>query len=71
MLKSLYPKPFKEALAACKGREEMFNKVNGTAEVYRLLNQEPYIIWKLLALHKKERETFKYKRQKYLISDYH
>jgi len=70
MLKSLYPTQFKKAVIASKKCEEMFNKVNGTAEVYRILNQETYIIWKLLELHKKEREIFKKKRKKYLIPTY-
>ena len=70
MLKSLYPNQFKKAVIASQNCEEMFNKVNGTAEVYRILTQEPYIIWKLLALHQEERRLFIQKRKKYLISTY-
>lgn len=70
VLKSLYPKPFRESLAAAFPREEMFNKVNGTAEVLRLIKEEPFVVWKLRALHQKERQAFLVKRKKYLIQDY-
>ncbi len=70
MLKSLYPKEFEKALQASQDREEIFNKVNGTAEVYRILKEERYPIWKLRELHRKEREEFMRKREKYLIPSY-
>lgn len=70
MLKTLYPTAFKKALESSKDRQEMFNKVNGTAEVYRLLKEDNYFIWKLRALHQKERELYQQKRVKYLIEDY-
>ncbi len=70
MLKSLYPHQFQKALIASKKCAEMFNKVNGTAEIYRIVNEEPYIIWKLLGVHQKERKVFIKKRKKYLISSY-
>ena len=70
MLKSLYPSAFKKALEASAGRQEMFNKVNGTAEVYRILRDENYFIWKLRSLHQKERTYYLHKRVKYLIQDY-
>lgn len=70
MLKNLYPIPFQQALDASRSCQEMFNKVNGTAEVYRMLREEKYLIWKLRALHQKEREEYLLKRQTYLISDY-
>ena len=66
MLKSIYPIPFKKALAESADRQEMFNKVNGTAEVYRILKEERYFIWKLRALHQKERANYLQKREKYL-----
>lgn len=69
-LKTLYPGNFKEALLASSKREEMFNKVNGTAEVYRIIKQEKYVTWKLKGLHKKERSEFMRKRKQYLISAY-
>lgn len=70
MLKSLYPLAFKKALEASTDRQEMFNKVNGTAEVYRLLKDENYFIWKLRALHQSERTLYLQKRAKYLIPEY-
>lgn len=70
VLKSLYPKKFKEALENSKARREMFNKVNGTAEIYRLLTEENHIVWKLRAFNEKERAKFAILREKYLITDY-
>ena len=70
MLKSLYPEKFRDALLSVHNRKEMFCKVNGTEEVYRLLTQEKYVVWKLRTLHQKEREQFMRRRQKYLIPAY-
>ncbi len=70
ILKSLYPKEFKEALAAAKGRQEMFNKVNGTDEAYKIMTEETHIVWPLRSLHQKERQEFMAIRQKYLIEEY-
>ncbi len=70
ILKSLYPVDFQKALLASSKREEMFNKVNGTAEVYRIIKQEKYVTWKLRDLHQKERMAFMQKRKAYLIPSY-
>jgi len=70
MLKSLYPKQFQDAVKAAEKRKTMFCRVNGTEEVYRLMTQEKYIIWPLKELHRKEREAFLARRQKYLIPSY-
>lgn len=70
ILKSLYPERFEEAMGKSQHRIPMFNKVNGTPEVFRILSQEKYIVWKLRALHQKQREAFKKRRAPYLISDY-
>ncbi len=70
MLKSLYPDAFQKALNASNQRQQMFNKVNGTAEVYRILKEEKYITWKLRALHQKERTEYLIKRQTYLNPAY-
>ena len=67
MLKNLYPIPFLQALDAAKDRLAMFNKVNGTEKVYRILRDEKYTVWKLKALHEKERAVFQTKRLKYLL----
>ena len=70
MLKGLYPTQFREALDEFKPRKEMFCKVNGTEEIYRLVTQEKNIVWKLKGVHEKEREEFKRLRKKYLIPAY-
>jgi len=70
MLKSLYPEKFAQALRKASHRKDMFCKVNGTEEVWNLMNNEKYIIWKLRDLHKKKRDQFLALRQKYLIPHY-
>lgn len=70
MLKSLYPVQFQQALADAHKRKRMFCLVNGTEEVYRIIHESQYIIWKLRELHQKEREDFMIKRKKYLITSY-
>ena len=67
IIKSLYPKQFKEALDASAGRKEMFCKVNGTEEVYRLVKEVKHIVFPLKALHEKERLAFLELRKQYLI----
>ncbi|WP_237753463.1 exo-beta-N-acetylmuramidase NamZ domain-containing protein [Candidatus Protochlamydia amoebophila] len=67
MLKSLYPKEFQAALNQSSHRQDMFNKVNGTAEVFRIIKEEQYILWKLRSLHEKERALFVNKRASYLL----
>lgn len=70
MLKSLYPAKFQKALADAHKRKRMFCLVNGTEEVYRIIQENQYIIWKLREFHQKERDAFITKRKKYLIADY-
>ncbi|WP_079989577.1 exo-beta-N-acetylmuramidase NamZ family protein [Candidatus Protochlamydia phocaeensis] len=70
MLKSLYPEEFKKALETAPQRQAMFNKVNGTDEVYRIIKEEPYVTWKLRALHQKERDAYLVKRRSYLLPLY-
>ncbi|ADI39186.1 exo-beta-N-acetylmuramidase NamZ family protein [Waddlia chondrophila] len=67
MLKSLYPKKFKESMQKTAHRKEMFSKVNGTDEVWRLMQEEPYIVWRLKELDRAKREQFKQKRERYLL----
>lgn len=67
ILKSLYPKQFRDALQKTAHRKEMFSKVNGTEEVWRLMHEEPYIVWKLKELDHVKREQFKQKRGRYLL----
>lgn len=67
IIKSLYPKQFKEALEASAGRKEMFCKVNGTEEVYRLVKDVKHIVFPLKAVHEKERLAFLELRKQYLL----
>ncbi len=66
MLKSLYPKEFAKSLEEAP-RKELFCKANGTDKVYEILLKEKYPAWKLIELHKTEREAFLEKRKRYLI----
>ncbi|MBA3239222.1 MAG: DUF1343 domain-containing protein [Parachlamydiaceae bacterium] len=70
VLKALYPKKFKEAMALSKDRKEMFSKVTGTEEIYKVITEEKNIVWKLRAFQEKERNAFLEVRKKYLIADY-
>lgn len=70
MLKSLYPEQFSQALQMAKTRKEMFCKVTGTEELYRIISEEKNIVWKLRAVHQKQREAFLAIRKKYLIPSY-
>lgn len=67
VLKGLYPVQMMSAIAAMQARKEMFCKVHGTEDVYRILTQDEFIVWKLRALHEKERDVFRQKRLKHLL----
>jgi uncharacterized protein YbbC (DUF1343 family) len=70
ILKNLYKNQFNQALAKSTDRQEMFHKVNGTDQVFKILNQDGYSVWKLLSLHQEERKAFEKTRQKYLFPSY-
>lgn len=70
MLKHLYPEQMKEALASAGGRCEMFAKVNGTDEVFKIMCGKDPVVWKLRSLHDNERKEFLSVRKQYLISSY-
>jgi len=70
ILKGLYPEKFQQAIADSASRKDMFCKVNGNSEVYRMITQETNIVWKLRAFQEKERSEFLERRKKYLIADY-
>ena len=70
LLKSLYPKIFLEKLEISKGAKDLFNKVNGTDEVYSILVKEEYPAWKLIELIDSQKKDFLLKREKYLIGEY-
>lgn len=66
IIKSLYPSEFSKAMEKSQKRKDMFDKVNGTDEIFRLLKEEKYVAWKLRGFHQKERKLFMKKRAKYL-----
>jgi len=70
MLKSLYPAKFDEGIAASISRKEMFTKVNGSPEIYKIMTELNNIVWKLRSFQEKERADFTLLRKKYLILDY-
>jgi uncharacterized protein YbbC (DUF1343 family) len=70
MLKGLYPEKFQEGIESSKDRKAMFNKVNGTQEIYQIMTEENNIVWKLRSFQEKERSDFANLRKKYLIAEY-
>lgn len=70
LLKSVYPKQFKEAFHASRGKKDLFSKVNGTDRPFKMLETNPYPAWSLREIDQREREEFKRNREKYLISSY-
>lgn len=70
MLKSMYPKEFADGMKTSSGRRDMFNKVNGTPEVWKLMEGKGPIVWKLKEIAEKGRSAFLEKRKKYLIPSY-
>ncbi len=68
MLKSLYPEQFEKAIQTL--HKETFAKVNGTDEVFEMLQQKKPIVWPLRELHMEERQNFMKLRQKYLFPSY-
>lgn len=68
MLKSLYPDQFKKAFSTVK--KESFCKIAGKEEVYNILKNERFAIYKLKSLCQKGRKEFLKKRAHYLMKDY-
>ncbi len=67
LLKSLYPKIFLEKLELNAEAKEIFNKINGSQEVYNTLIKEAYPYRKLIEFMQGQREEFIKKREKYLL----
>jgi len=67
LLKSLYPKEFKNALASSRKNQELFNKVNGTDRAFKMLETNPYPGWSLREIDQRQRQNFMAVREKYLI----
>ncbi|HRD55801.1 MAG TPA: DUF1343 domain-containing protein [Parachlamydiaceae bacterium] len=70
ILKGLYKEQFEAALESSKNRKEMFDKVNGTKEIYSIIKNESNIVWKLRSLQEDKRKAFTELRNKYLIAEY-
>ncbi|MEM7175236.1 MAG: DUF1343 domain-containing protein [Chlamydiota bacterium] len=71
ILKSLYPAEISQRLKAITATQKtLFCNANGTEEIYRLLLHERFAAWKMIGFQQREREAFKKKREKYLISSY-
>jgi uncharacterized protein YbbC (DUF1343 family) len=70
LLKTMYPKEFQEGMKSSLGRRDMFNKVNGTAEVWKLMESKGPIVWKLREIGERDKNNFLEKRKKYLIPTY-
>ena len=66
MLKSLYPDQFAIQFSNAS-KKDLFCKANGTEKVFETLLKEKYPAWKLIEIHKSEREAFLEKRKKYLL----
>lgn len=67
MVKSLYPEEFSKRIAISPAKKDLFCKANGTEQIFNILTQEKYAVWKLLEFHRAERTAFLEKRKKYLI----
>ncbi len=71
ILKSLYPKEFKQALSkVSKKQQELFIKTSGSEHILPLLEKEKYVTWKLISMQQEGVITFSEKRKKYLFPSY-
>ena len=66
----MYPKEIIQSFGKFETRKETFKKINGTDKIYSLFINEKYPGWKMVNVHKKERERFLKIRKKYLIPTY-
>ncbi|HRW58107.1 MAG TPA: DUF1343 domain-containing protein [Chlamydiales bacterium] len=64
ILKSLYPKKVEQIL---KSSNEMFCKACGTDEIYQFLLNDKFPSWKMVSSYRESIESFKKKREKYLL----
>jgi uncharacterized protein YbbC (DUF1343 family) len=71
ILKSLYPNPFVEAMQKRSAfQKEAFIRTAGASEVWEILEQVRYPLWRLIDFDEKERQLFLKKRKKFLFSSY-
>lgn len=68
MLKSLYPKEMGPALSKLAGAKSVdFSNAVGTSDVAKIIVNEKYVIYKLIGLHRIERDQYILRREKYLL----
>jgi len=68
VLKSLYPKTFKEAIQHLKTPlRDLFCKANGNQKMWDWLQKDEYIAWKFVGYQQKEREEYLERRSPYLL----
>lgn len=71
ILKSLYPKQFAHKLGALAApKKHLFCLASGSDKIFSMLQQEKYVLWKLLEFDRDKREAFLKKREKYLRVEY-
>ncbi|MBJ7449191.1 MAG: DUF1343 domain-containing protein [Parachlamydiales bacterium] len=70
ILKSMYPKQFKEGLEKAKSQQKLLQKINGTDEVMRIISEEKYVIYALKKICDDARVSFLPIRNQYLIAEY-
>lgn len=73
VLKNLYETEVMSAinsLSSSQGRKDMFNRLNGTEEILKIITEKRFFIWKLRDDFRKEREQFIERRKPYLIQSY-
>jgi uncharacterized protein YbbC (DUF1343 family) len=71
VIKALYPRKFQNAMdQMADAKKELFNKVNGTSEVWDVISNNKYVVWPLRKIHEERRAQFAKKRKRYLMRDY-
>ena len=71
ILKSLYPTEFKRGVSKrSEQQKRMFNLLAGKKNIAEIMENEPYIAWKLRAVSEKDSSDFLKNRKKYLIQSY-
>ncbi len=71
VLKTLYPNQFAKGISnRSKQQTRMFNILIGSEEVFKIIQKDRYIAWKLRSFDKERRKTFKKNRKQYLIPEY-
>lgn len=70
MLKSLYPKEFKEGIDHLAKRKKVVNKLTGSEQIYDIITKQKFFVWNLMEKLEKERNGFLRKRKPFLFKEY-